>query len=427
MNSSPSPYRWGLLGLLAIMAVIAYIQRAAISVPATEIARDLEFDRPDRQMGWVLSAWYFAYALGQIPSGWMVDRWGVRWPLAVAVVVWSLATMLAGLAGGLASLLVLWAIMGWGQAAAFPCAAKAISQSFPDQERARASGLLASGMMIGGAIAPVLAAGLLVRFAPVAESWQVERWRLLLATYALPGLLWAALFLAVAPASVATPVISTARRPPLDWSRLLTSGSLALLCGQQFFRAAAMVFFLTWFPTFLQKARHVSALDSGWLTTVAGIGGVVGSLIGGTVSDWLLVRTGNARLSRQGIAVIGMAACGALILLSLAVTDIHVSIALIAVGVFCAAFGGVSGYTVAIQFGGKQTGVVFSAMNMCGNFGAALFPLIAGELVERTGNWNLVLMVFAGIMFVDAVCWALLNPRGTLFDDADETDHDDTP
>ena len=58
-------------------------------------------------------------------------------------------------------------------------------------------------------------------------------------------------------------------------------------------------------------------------------------------------------------------------------------------------------------------------MNMCGNFGAALFPLIAGELVARTGNWNLVLIVFAGIMFVDALCWALLNPRGTLFNDHD--------
>lgn len=416
---SPSSRRWTLLALLAVMAVIAYIQRAAISVPASEIAEDLRFAEPTRQMGWVLSAWYFAYALGQVPSGWMVDRWGVRGPLALAVAVWSVATMLAGWAGGLVSLLVLWAIMGLGQAAAFPCAAKAISQSFPESERARASGLLACGMMIGGAVAPVLAAALLVRVAPLAESWQTERWRLLLATYALPGLLWTAAFLAVVPAAGSTSHAGEVRTTVLDWSRLFTSGSLALLCGQQFFRAAAMVFFLTWFPTFLQKARNVSALDSGWLTTVAGIGGVIGSLTGGTVSDWLLMKTGNARLSRQGIAVFGMGACGALILFSLLATNVHVSIALIAAGVFCAAFGGVSGYTVAIQFGGRQTGVVFSAMNMCGNFGAALFPLIAGELVARTGNWNLVLIVFAGIMFVDALCWALLNPRGTLFNDHD--------
>jgi MFS transporter, ACS family, D-galactonate transporter len=420
MAGLTSPHRWVQLGLLGLIAVIAYIQRAAMSVPATEIAGDLQFSEPIRQMGWVQSAWYFAYAFGQLPSGWIVDRWGFRGPLAIAVVSWSVATMLAGAADGLTSLMFLWALMGLGQAAAFPAAAKAISQTFPDHERARASGLLAAGMMIGGAIAPVLAARLLHQFLPLEAGWQIDRWRLLLAVYAIPGLLWTALFLLVVRPLRPSIDPQQRHRTGVNWTRLLTSGSLALLCGQQFFRAAAMVFFLTWFPTFLQQARHVSALDSGWLTTVAGIGGVVGSLTGGTVSDWLLVRTGHARLSRQGIAVLGMTACGVLILLSLTASSVYVSIALIAAGVFCATFGGVSGYTVAIQFGGQHTGVVFSAMNMCGNIGAALFPLLAGELVTQTNNWNLVLVMFAGIMFLDAVCWAVLNPKGTLF-------HDDHP
>ena len=188
MNSSPSPYRWGLLGLLCVMALIAYIQRAAISVPATEIATDLKFAEPTRQMGQVLSAWYFAYALAQLPSGWIVDRWGMRGPLAGAVVGWSVATMLAGAAFDLTSLMVLWAVMGVGQAAAFPCAAKAIRESFPDLERARASGLLASGMMIGGAVAPVLAAELLRELALVEEQWRIDSWRMLFAVFALPGI-----------------------------------------------------------------------------------------------------------------------------------------------------------------------------------------------------------------------------------------------
>lgn len=92
------------------------------------------------------------------------------------------------------------------------------------------------------------------------------------------------------------------------------------------------------------------------------------------------------------------------------------SIALISIGAFCASFGGVSGYTVAISFGGSMVATVFGTMNMCGNLGAALFPVTAGWLVRETGNWNIILFFFAGIMAIDAVCWALLNPKGTLSD-----------
>ena len=204
---------------------------------------------------------------------------------------------------------------------------------------------------------------------------------------------------------------------------MLSSVSLGLLCAQQFFRAAGLVFFLTWFPTFLQKTRGVSLLNSGLLTTVAGVGGALGSLTGGFFSDWLLERTSNPRLSRQGIAVAGMASCSLLIISSYFVHDVNGSIALISLGTFCAAFGGISGYTLAIRFGGRSVATVFSAMNMCGNLGAALFPVTAGWLVAQTGNWNLMLFLFAGIMAIAAVCWALLNPQGTLFGDEDGEDH----
>jgi MFS family permease len=149
------------------------------------------------------------------------------------------------------------------------------------------------------------------------------------------------------------------------------------------------------------------------------MGGVLGSLLGGFASDALLARTGNRRLSRQGIAVAGMACCSALIVASFFIADTHWAMAAIGLGAFCATFGGVSGYTVAIEFGGKHVGTVFSTMNMCGNIGAMLFPITAGWLVATTNNWNLALFLFAVIMAIDAVCWALLNPQGTLFGEKD--------
>lgn len=413
--------RYRVLVLLCTSAAIAYIQRAALSVPASEIASDLEFADLARDMGWIQSAWYFSYGLMQIPSGWLADRLGSRRALSIFSVVWSLATLLTAFVTDFVSLLVMWSLMGAAQAGAFPCAAKALGRIFPETERARATGLLASGMTLGGAIAPVMTAMVLESLMAWADAWGIERWRLLLGAYAVPGILWTVVFLGLVsvrtlPAGSRASVASV----PVDWSRLLRSWPLALLCAQQFFRAAGMVFFMTWFPTFLQKTREVTLLGSGVLTTVAGIGGVVGSLTGGFFSDWLLLKTGNKRLSRQGIAVVGMGLCSLLIVASYFVSDIQQSIALITLGAFCATFGGVSGYTVAISFGGGQVATVFSTMNMFGNLGAALFPLTAGWLVAQTGNWNLILFLFASVMAIDALCWAFLNPQGTLFGDEHE-------
>lgn len=413
--------RYRVLALLCISAAIAYVQRAALSVPASEIAGDLEFADLARDMGWIQSAWYFSYGLMQIPSGWLADRLGSRRALAIFSVVWSLATLLTAFVTDFVSLLVMWSLMGASQAGAFPCAAKALGRIFPETERARATGLLASGMTLGGAIAPVMTAMILESLTAWADAWGIDRWRLLLGAYSIPGILWTVVFLGLVslrtlPAASRTSVASL----PVDWSRLLRSWPLALLCAQQFFRAAGMVFFMTWFPTFLQKTRDVTLLGSGVLTTVAGIGGVVGSLTGGFFSDWLLLKTGNKRLSRQGIAVVGMGLCSLLIVASYFVKDIQQSIALITLGAFCATFGGVSGYTVAISFGGHQVATVFSTMNMFGNLGAALFPLTAGWLVAQTGNWNLILFLFASVMAIDALCWAFLNPQGTLFGDEHE-------
>jgi MFS family permease len=413
------------LGFLCGVAAIAYVQRSAISVPASEIADDLRFTDLKEQMGIVQSAWYLGYALLQMPSGWLADRIGSRLALAGLCILWSMLTLVTGFCTDFLSLTTLWFFMGAAQAGAFPCAAKAIGQMFPETERARASGFLASGMAIGGALAPLIAGQTLTLLDSAAESLEVYRWRLLLFLFAVPGILWSIAFLmTVRPHHL--PLIPQTSRVPhsLMWRRVFSSGSLALLCAQQFLRAAAMVFFMTWFPTFLQKTRGVDVQESGLLTTVAGTGGVLGSLAGGIVSDWLLMRTGNRRLSRQGIAVLGMGSCALLITFSYFVANTWLSISIISLGAFCATFGGVSGYTVAIEFGGKQTATVFSLMNMCGNFGAALFPATAGWLVARTGNWNIMLFFFAAIMAVDAVCWAILNPRQPLFtDDQEELNH----
>jgi MFS family permease len=198
---------------------------------------------------------------------------------------------------------------------------------------------------------------------------------------------------------------------------MLTSPSMYFLCAQQFLRAAAMMFFLTWFPTFLRETRGVSIAQSGLLTTIVGVGGVLGPLAGGFASDKVLRLTGNARLGRQGIAVAGMLACAALICAAYFIADTTLAVAVIAAGAFCGTFGGVIGYTIAMDFGGPRVATVFSVMNTSGNVGAAIFPFAIGYLRQATGNWNLTLFIFAAIFVLDAICWALLNPKRPLFEE----------
>ena len=413
--------RYRILAFLWFIALIAYVQRAAISVPLKEIGRDFSLTDAIRQLGLVQSAWYFGYAVFQLPSGWLADRIGGRRGLMIYAVLWSLATALTGVAHSYWGLLAAWTFMGSLQAGVFPCAVKSIGLVFTEQERARASGLLTSGMLAGGTIAPLLTAWLLETLAPIATAWQTERWRLCLWLYALPGIAWVAAFQFGTRAPAFEGASTTRTRPrPVAWGRLFASGPMWLLCVQQFLRAAGMVFFLTWFPTFLRETRGVSMLQSGVLTTYAGAAGMLGTLLGGFSSDWIFKRTGRKRLSRQGIAVAGMASCAILILISYFIADVTAAIALISLGAFCATFGGVSGYTVAIDFGGGRVGTVFGAMNMCGALGAMLFPVTVGWLVSSTGNWNMALFTFAGLMAIDAVCWALLNTPGTLFGDETE-------
>jgi MFS family permease len=297
--------------------------------------------------------------------------------------------------------------MGAAQAGIFPCAAKAVGQTFPDLERARASGMLSLGMYIGTAFGPLLTALLLSQF-----TWPgTTDWRACLVLFALPGLLWSAIFLHSISPQQLPPSVPGQEPEPVDWGRILRSRPHLLLFAQQFLRACGMVFFTTWFPIYLQKARDMPVGNSGVYTFYAGLGGMAGSLLGGLASDAILKYTGNRWLSRQGIAVAGAGSCAVLAVCSYFIDDQRLAILVVSLGTFCATFGGVSAYTMAIEIGGKQLTPIFSAMNMSGNIGAMLFPITVGALVKATGdNWNLALFLFAGIMAAAAVCWAKIDP-----------------
>jgi MFS family permease len=139
--------------------------------------------------------------------------------------------------------------------------------------------------------------------------------------------------------------------------------------------------------------------------------------VGGTISDWLLRRTGSVRLSRQGLAIVGTSICAAVSLAAYRAESAESAVVLVSIAGFCGYASGVCAYATAIAMGGKRVAPVFATMNMAGNVGAGIFPFAVGQLVGLTGDWNVTLLLFSGLFAGSAVCWALLNPKGTLFEE----------
>jgi ACS family glucarate transporter-like MFS transporter len=316
--------------------------------------------------------------------------------------------------------------MGAAQAGIFSCSTSSIAQWFPGTRRAVASGALASFMSVGGAVGAILTGLLLDQIS----------WRWLFFLFALPGVVWAAWFflwfrdrpqdhravsageLALirpsAPHPIQDPVDES--REPTPWGLIFTSSAMWWICGQQFFRAAGYIFFTSWFATFLKETRGVTTAQAGILNSLPLWGVVLGSLAGGAASDWLLVHTGSRQLSRQGLAVLSQLACALFIFLAYPIENAWLAVLVISAGSFFAAMAGPCAYTVTIDMGGKHIPTVFSMMNMSGNLGAMVFPLLVPWLVRLAGNWGLVLFVFAGVYLAAGACWLPINPNRTVFD-----------
>ena len=422
-SAATSHARYVVLALLCLAATVAYIGRNIMGVAAAagDVGPATELGLSIREVGWVLAAFYWGYALTQIPCGWLGHVGGVRRVLTTYAIVWSIACAGLGFASGLWSLILLQALFGMAQAGIFPCSAAAITRWLPLSRRAFASGSLGGFMSIGGAMGAALTG--------FALNW--ISWRWVFVVFALPGVLWAIGFYfwfrnrpeehsGVSPSEleVIRGEESVKAKPPAEpsavpWGLVITSFDMWMIWAQQFFRGAGYIFFATWFPTYMVQVHGVSTAQSGIFTALPLMAVVAGCLVGGLVIDFIWKRTGSLRLSRQAVAVAAMLLCAVFIGSAFFVQQPETAVLLISLGTFSSSLGGPCGYTVTMDKAGQHVAPVFGAMNMCGNLGAAACPLVVSWLVERTG-WEPVLFFFSGIYVSAAVCWALLNPNGSL-------------
>lgn len=418
MNSRPTNVRYIVLFGLCLAAGLAYIHRGCLSIVESTVRDDLEVT--ERAMGWAFSAFFWAYALFQIPTGLLVDRWGPRRSLLLfgllgaATMAMTAGTVWSNASLGFVILVAARLLMGIAQAGLFPASTRAMSVWIPLERRAFAAGVLQACMSLGGAVGAYTTAHLM----------GVAYWPWIFAIYAVPGLIWSGWFFAwyrdrpsehgSANDSEREMLRSDAvkfAQPHANWWVVLTSLPVILLCSQQFFRAGAAAFWFTWCPTYLQKTQGLDKQSAGELTSLPIVGFMLGSIAGGLVADRLFRRTGSRRVSRCGTAIgatlLGVIAFSATYFVS--DLGVWVGLSMLFVAAFIVSGGNSCAYSTAMDLGGRNLATVFGAMNMFGNFGAALFSQIAAEWVGAFGWESLVLLV-GGCYLCGLICWLPLNP-----------------
>lgn len=419
MNERPTRVRFQVLAWLTLGAALAYLCRNTVGVAESTIRS--EFGLSKEESGWFMGAFFWTYALFQVPGGGLANRHGTRLTLTLFAVGWSFAALMLAGSRVFWMLIAAQSIMGIAQAGLFPAACLSVSHWMPMTRRSLACGFLNGGMQMGAIIAALATGSLLATCG----------WRWAFVIYGVPGLIWAAGFAALFRNRPGEhPHVNEAERAligqdedpvgsatgPMPWFALARWPSFWFLCGQQMCRAAGYIFFVSWFPTFLQETRGISVANSGYLQALVLAGAFFGSFIGGELTDWIWRRTKSFRLSRGGVGAAFLLACAVLILGAWFVKSMALAMTLLAAGSLFAAIAGPCGYCATIDMGGRHVPQVFGIMNMCGNLAAFACPVIVGAWIQRTGNWDLVLLGFAAVYLIGSICWMLVDPAKKLRD-----------
>jgi len=396
-----------ILAMLVILGMVTFLDRINISVAGSSIMHDLNLS--PSEWGWVQSAFILSYGLMQIPMGALGDRFGHRKILAAIVLWWSAFTAFTGLAGGLASLLVIRFMFGIGEAGSSPCSTGVISRWFEKGEVGKAQGYVWAASRMGGALTPFVVIPVMM--------W--VGWRSAFYLLGALGVVWAVVWYAyykekgtVKSEKFATAVSEDDGRAAANFSLFTYTSSLNfwLICGMYFFYAFGSWFFFSWFPTFMELGRGFDKTELTYAVAVPFVMSMIGNIAGGHLTDKLT--------NRYGIKV-GRKALGST---SLAVSAVCMFLAAfipgkMAVFVFLSLCFGIfdlmlpSAWALCIDLGKRHAGTLSGAMNTAGNIGGFCCGILFGELVQQSGNYNLPLYMIAVMLIVSAVLFAFINPE----------------
>ena len=411
MTPPPSRARHVVTAFAIALAVVTYVDRVAISVAVPFISADLGLSKT--QMAWALAAFAWAYAVFEIPGGWMGDRIGPRRVLLRIVLWWSAFTAATGFAWSAVSLIAIRALFGAGEAGAFPNLTRVLTTWLPVSERERAQALVWLATRVSGAFTPLLVATLIGAFG----------WRRTFEILGVLGVIWAVFFyrwyrdvpaehpgvnhaeLALLPAPKDTAIAHTG----VPWRLIFSTPSVWLLSIQYMCLAYGWWFYINWLPTYLRESRGTSLRMGALLAGLPLLLGGAGCLVSAAVIPRLSRALGSVASARRIVAVVGFAGASSCIFLFTGVDDPRRAMVVLGFAGFFNDFVMPAAWAGTMDIGGRYAGTVSGAMNMMGSIAGASSVLVVGYLLAWTGNWTLTFYISAAIYLVGAFCWLFLD------------------
>lgn len=407
--------RHAILFLLCLMYFIAYIDRVNISTAALTLRT--EFTLTPGQMGFVFAAFAYPYAGMQILGGWLSDRFGPRRVLAVLSLVWASATIMTGLAGGVAALIVCRVLVGAGEGGAFPAATRAFTFWLPARERGFAQGITHSFARLGGAVTPPIVLAISAR----------SGWRASFIVLGAASLAWTvawAIFFRDTPeehSAVTDTELAEIRaggastrpsRGPTPWRQIV--GRMWLVTLVDFCYGWSLWVFLTWLPSYLRDARGFRLDQIALMTMLPLLGGVVGDTLGGVISDAIFRRTGNLRLARRTLLVVGLGGALAFMLPAIVTRSAFGAVCLLGAAFFFLELTNAVLWTLPLDIAGPYAGTAGGIMNTGFAVAGMVSPVVFGILIERTRQYETPLFISAGLLLLGAVCSLAIDPTRTV-------------
>ncbi|MGT2470953.1 MFS transporter [Paraburkholderia terrae] len=412
--AAPTRVRYVILLLIFAITTFNYADRATLSVTGSAMRAEFGFDAI--RMGYIFSAFSWAYVLSQVPAGWLLDRFGARRVYAASIFLWSLFTLLQSTIGVLGSgaaavtaLFVLRFVMGAAEAPAFPANAKVVASWFPTKERGTASAIFNSAQYFAAVIFTPLMAWLTHAFG----------WHHVYIVMGLAGFLLALTWLKVMKNPANHPGVNKSELEHIEqggglihghqtaagsrggharWSvmrQLLTNRMLLGVYLAQFCINVLTYFFLTWFPIYLVQARGMTILQAGLVASLPAICGFLGGVLGGVLSD-TMIRHGHSLTVARKVPIVGGMLLSACIIGCNYVDTDWLVVALMSLAFFGKGLGALGWAVVADTSPKEAIGLSGSIFNMFGNMAGIVTPIVIGYLVAQSGSFNGAL-TFVGV------------------------------
>jgi MFS family permease len=417
-TSRLSPELSRLALLLALSIFINYIDRGNLAIAAPLIKDDLGLSYS--QLGVLLASFFYTYAIFQIVSGWLVDRFPVNWVLALGILLWSAATFGTGLVTGFKLLLGMRLILGIGESVAYPSYSKIISRHFSESQRGRANSLISAGQACGPAVGTLLGGMLLAH----------AGWRLFFVVFGVASSLWLIPWLkflrkprsttqsdptpiprsaGILPASI------SATRGIIDTSTGESASATILQILQQrsawgtfaglFAYNYVWYFFITWLPTYLIRERQFSLRSMSIVTSLAFFILAISALASGWLSDkWIAAGATPTRV-RKTFTGVGPLIASSILLVGI-VGDHRIAVAIlilvcIGLGMCTSNLWSVTQTLAGPATSGKWTGL----QNFTGNLAGWLAPTLIGLILQRTGNYFWAFVITSMVSLLGAAAW----------------------